>query len=102
MRYCTVYFFIVFFTCNYILFAQNSKDSNGKKQGKWVYLGSDKKSSGYGANVKVEEGNYTNGRKTGEWIKYYPDGKTVKLKGNYVNNRPEGNYIRYYSNGVMR
>ena len=102
MPHFTRYFLLILFIGANSLFAQNKKDSNGKKQGKWVYLGSDKKSSCYGANVKVEEGYYTNGRKTGEWIKYHPDGKTVKLKGNYVNNRPEGNYSRYYSNGVMR
>jgi len=102
MRHFTLYFLLILFTGSNSLFAQNKKDSNGQKQGKWIYLGSDKKSSGYGANVKVEEGNYINGRKTGEWIKYHPDGKTIKLKGNYQNNRPEGAYSRYYSNGVLR
>jgi len=102
MRKIILFLSLLLLLGNSALYAQNKKNSNGQKHGKWVYFGADKKSSGYGANVKVEEGNYTNGRKTGEWIKYHPDGKTIKIKGNYVNNRPEGNYTRYYSNGVMR
>jgi len=102
MRHFILLFFLLFFVGNSMLYAQNKKDSNGLKQGKWVYLGADRILSGYGATTKIEEGNYTNGRKTGEWIKYHFDGKTIKLKGNYVNNRPEGNYTRYYSNGVIR
>ena len=102
MSHFTQYFLLILFIGSYSLFAQNKKDSNGLKQGRWIYLGADKKASGYGAKVKVEEGNYINGRKTGEWIKYHPDGKTIKLKGQYKNNRPEGAYSRYYSNGVLR
>lgn len=102
-----MFYFRIYLFCFSLLsvnpfFCQNKKDSKGLKQGKWVYTGKDKKGSGYGANIKFEEGNYYNDRKTGEWVKFHPDGKTIKLKGNYVNNRPEGMYYRYYSNGVIR
>jgi hypothetical protein len=83
-------------------FSQNLTDANGKKQGHWIILGNNKPESGYGAQVKFEEGDYKDGRKTGTWTKYYADGKTPKLKGTYINNRPEGVYYKYYSNGTIK
>lgn len=83
-------------------YAQNLKDENGKKHGKWVVKGKDRPKSGYGSDVIIEEGTYEHGRKIGVWIKYNKDGKTIKLKGNYVNNRPKGNYTRYFTNGKIK
>jgi len=84
------------------LSAQNLRDEQGKKHGKWVIKGKDRPRSGYDADVVIEEGTYDHGRKTGIWIKYNKDGKTIKLKGNYVNNRPKGNYTRYFKNGKIK
>jgi hypothetical protein len=86
----------------YTIAQLNRVDANGKKQGHWVYTGKDRPSSGYKQDVKVEEGDYKDNRKVGMWIKYYPDGKTPKLKGEYVNNRPEGSYVKYHSNGKIK
>lgn len=77
----------------------NKKDSNGKKQGKWVCLGKDRPKEGFPANGKIEEGVYKNNRKEGVWIKYYQDGVTPKLKGEYSDNRPQGEYFKYFPNG---
>lgn len=82
--------------------AQNAKDNNGKKHGKWVVRGKDKPSLGYADDAVVEKGTYSHGRKIGTWLKFHKDGKTVKLKGNYENNRPSGNYTRYYVNGNIK
>jgi antitoxin component YwqK of YwqJK toxin-antitoxin module len=96
----SICFLLVF--ANGFVFAQNVTDANNKKQGHWVITGKDRPSSGYGQQVKVEEGDYQDGRKAGTWTKYYDDGKTPKLKGTYVNNRPEGEYEKYYSNGTIK
>lgn len=80
----------------------NKKDENGKKQGRWLYLGKDKPQEGYPADGKIEEGPYVDDRKEGIWIKYHTDGSTPKLKGEYKNNRPEGQYTKYYPNGKVR
>jgi len=96
------FFTVVSFMCSHFSWAQNLKDEDGKKHGKWVVRGKDRPKSGYASNAIIEEGTYHHGRKTGVWIKYNKDGKTVKLKGNYVNNRPNGNYTRYFSNGKVK
>lgn len=93
---------LVFIVKNQWLSAQNLRDEQGKKHGKWVIKGKDRPRSGYDADVVIEEGTYDHGRKTGIWIKYNKDGKTIKLKGNYVNNRPKGNYTRYFKNGKIK
>ena len=49
---------------------------DGKKQGKWIYLGKDRPTSGYPAEGKIEEGSYIDDRKEGEWVKYHSDGET--------------------------
>lgn len=33
----------------------NQKDAQGRKQGKWVYLGKDRPTAGYPAEGKIEE-----------------------------------------------
>ena len=75
---------------------------DGKKQGKWVYLGKDRPTSGYPAEGKIEEGSYVDDRKEGEWIKYHTDGATPKLKGTYENNRPNGPYVKYWPDGKIK
>lgn len=80
---------------------KNSRDGEGRKQGKWVYFGKDRPTEGFPADGKVEEGTYVNDRKEGTWVKYYNDGITPKLKGEYKNNRPEGEYIKLSPKGVI-
>ena len=77
-------------------------DSQGRKQGKWVYYGKDRPESGVPPEGKVEEGTYKDDRKEGVWIKYHNDGITPKLKGEYVNNRPMGSYTKYHANGKVK
>ncbi len=96
----TICFLSLFFCLG--LFAQNQRDENGKKDGKWVIKGKDRPKSGYASDAIIEEGTYSHGRKTGVWIKYNKDGVTIKLKGTYVNNRPKGNYTRYFTNGKVK
>lgn len=79
--------------------AQNLKDKDGKRTGKWIIYTS---KSGSSKDIKVEEGVFINGRKEGQWIKYFEDGKAPKLKGSYSNNRPDGEFIRYYKNGQIK
>lgn len=80
----------------------NQKDSQGKKQGRWIYFGKDRPQEGYPAEGKIEEGPYVDDRKEGLWIKYHNDGVTPKLKGEYVNNRPQGAYVKMYPNGKVK
>ena len=77
--------------------AQNLKNKDGKRTGKWIFY-----KSGSSKNLKVEEGVFVNGRKEGQWLKYHKDGKTIKLRGSYLNNRPDGDFIRYYENGGIK
>ncbi len=79
----------------------NQKDTQGKKQGKWIYFGKDRPAEGFPAEGKIEEGAYKDDRKEGIWIKYHNDGATPKLKGTYVNNRPQGSYTKLYPNGKV-
>ena len=80
----------------------NVIDVNGKKQGKWVYLGKDRPDLGYPLDGKIEEGTYKDDRKEGEWIKYHHDGVTPRLRGYYINNRPQGEYVKYHPNGKVK
>ena len=76
-----------------------------------TYYGKDLPNSNYNANTKVEEGILVKGKKEAMWTKYYPDGKTPKLKGKYVSNAPNGPYEKYgkqlgvtkhfYNNGTL-
>lgn len=75
---------------------------DGKKQGKWVYLGKDRPAEGYPSEGKIEEGSYVDDRKEGEWVKYHSDGSTPKLKGTYENNRPSGPYVKFWPDGKVR
>lgn len=80
----------------------NQRGSNGKKQGKWIYLGKDRPEEGYPMEGKIEEGTYEDDRKEGLWIRYHFDGRTPKLKGMYANNRPSGHYVKYFANGRIK
>ncbi len=80
----------------------NKVDTEGKKQGKWIYYGKDRPEEGYPANGKIEEGPYKDDRKEGLWIKYHNDGITPRLKGDYINNRPQGSYVKFHPNGKVK
>ncbi len=80
----------------------NKKDTEGRKQGRWIYFGKDRPQEGYPADGKIEEGDYKDDRKEGKWIKYHNDGETPKLVGEYVNNRPQGPYVKYFANGKVK
>lgn len=80
----------------------NQTDTQGRKQGKWIYFGKDRPEEGYPPNGKIEEGTFKDDRKEGLWIKYHNDGITPRLKGEYINNRPQGSYTKYYANGKVK
>lgn len=80
----------------------NETDPQGRKQGKWVFLGKDRPTLGYPENGKIEEGSYIDNRKEGVWVKYHNDGVTPKLKGEYKNNRPSGAYTKLYPDGTVQ
>lgn len=80
----------------------NKVDSEGRKQGLWVYLGKDQPEKGYPENGKIAEGPFVDDRKNGHWIIYHLDGKTPKTEGTYENNRPNGSYIKYHPNGKIK
>jgi antitoxin component YwqK of YwqJK toxin-antitoxin module len=86
--------------CSATLWAQNKRNVNGERHGKWTFTGKDYPNKNIPKTQKVEEGNYVNGRKEGTWTKFFPDGG-VQLKGSYNNNRPQGSYTRYYPNGQI-
>lgn len=89
---------LLFFSA--LTFAQNKRNADGERQGKWVFTGKDYPHKNLPKTQKVEEGYYVDGRKEGTWIKYFSDG-SIQLKGTYNNNRPEGPYTRYYPNGKI-
>lgn len=80
----------------------NKVDDQGRKQGKWIFLGKDRPEAGFPADGKIEEGSYVDDRKEGVWIKYHNDGVTPKIKGEYVNNRPSGQFTKLYPDGTVR
>ena len=92
--------------CPLFVFGQNDtinlKDSDGRKQGFWIYYGTDRPEAGYPAQGIIESGTYKDDRKEGIWTKYYSDGITPKLRGEYRNNRPDGVYEKFHVNGVVK
>lgn len=80
----------------------NQIDNQGRKQGKWIFLGKDQPEKGYPDEGKISEGPFKDDRKNGEWTMYYKDGITPKTKGVFINNRPNGNFVRYHQNGKPR
>ena len=67
-----------------------------------TYYGKDVPNSNYSPTAKVEEGNLFQGKKESLWTKYYPDGKTPKLKGYYIANEPNGSYEKFYPTGIIK
>lgn len=80
----------------------NQQDKEGKKQGKWVFLGKDQPEKGYPKDGKISEGTFKDDRKNGLWTMYYKDGMTPKTEGNFIDNRPNGPFIRYHQNGAIK
>ena len=81
---------------------KNFTDSQGKKQGPWIYFGKDMPEKGYPEEGKVKEGPYTDNRKHGVWTTYHKDGITPRVVGKYVNGRPKGDYTKSFSNGQIK
>ena len=79
----------------------NLTDSDGLKQGHWIFYGSDKHLPDYKPDQKVEEGRYINNRKVGVWTKYFTSGR-VQNEITYKNSRPFGYVKIYYANGNLR
>jgi antitoxin component YwqK of YwqJK toxin-antitoxin module len=80
----------------------NYTDPAGKRQGHWIIYGKmkpEKLKAGYGADSKVEEGEYKDSQKMGVWIEYFPTG-LKKSELTFVNNRPNGHAIMYNENGT--
>jgi len=94
--------FLIFFSNGFGQDTLNYYDQYGIKHGHWINYGKDVRNSAYPDSTKVEEGNYINGAKEGIWIKYYIDGKSIKLIGEFKKNRPSGNYSKYYENGSIK
>ena len=67
-----------------------------------TYYGKDVPNSNYKPTAKIEEGNLFQGKKESLWTKYYPDGKTPKLKGYYIANEPNGSYEKFYPTGIIK
>ena len=67
-----------------------------------TYYGKDVPNSNYKRTAKIEEGNLVQGKKESLWTKYYPDGKTPKLKGYYIANEPNGSYEKFYPTGIIK
>lgn len=80
----------------------NQIDTNGRKQGHWVFYGADKPEKGWCSSCKINEGTYKENRKVGVWTTYYQDGVTPKSKITYVNGRVNGAYKQYYPNGSIK
>lgn len=80
----------------------NQTDDDGKKQGKWIFLGKDQPEKGYPDDGKISEGTFVDNRKNGKWVMYYKDGVTPKTEGEFVNNRPNGPFIKYHQNGTVK
>jgi antitoxin component YwqK of YwqJK toxin-antitoxin module len=75
-------------------------DEQGRKQGRWIYLGKHKPEKGYAAESKIEEGDYKDNRKEGEWINYYKNG-SVMAKRNFVNGTIKGAFEKLSEDGVV-
>lgn len=67
-----------------------------------TYYGKDIPTSNYNPTTKVEEGMLVKGKKEAVWTKYYPDGKTPRLKGYYIADEPSGAYEKYYPTGAIK
>ncbi len=76
----------------------NVIENNSVKQGRWVYLGKDKKGKKYKFyknNQIVEDGYYENNKKVGLWKTYNSAGK-IESEMRFVNNEPNG-AVKFFS-----
>lgn len=86
----------------------NVTDSNGLKQGHWVFFGGDFPNSGVGATELLEEGDYSNNQKVGIWHRYASGGqvKSIMLfhidKKTAVSVRDQFYNYTYHSNGQLK
>jgi serine phosphatase RsbU (regulator of sigma subunit) len=77
----------------------NIVDKDSLRQGRWVFLGKDKKGKKYRyykAKQLVEDGDFQNGRKTGNWKTYHSNGK-LESELFYVNDVADGP-AKFYNN----
>ena len=95
--------FILLNLSTYILgFSQSNRPKTKSDTVFITYYGKDVPTSNYNATSKVEEGMLVKGKKEAIWIKYYPDGRTPRLKGNYIADEPNGYYEKFYPTGVIK
>jgi len=86
----------------------NVTDSNGSKQGHWVFLGSDFPNSGVGATELLEEGNYIDNQRVGLWYRYGANAqvKSIMLfhvdKKTAISVRDQFYNYQYHSNGQLK
>ncbi len=74
-------------------------DKNGLKQGRWVFLGKDKKGKKYRYfknSQIVEDGHFVDDKKTGIWKTYHSNGR-IESEIKYVNDIADG-LARFYNN----
>jgi len=74
-------------------------DAKGQEQGRWVYLGKDKKGKKYRYfknSQIVEDGHFKDGKKTGLWKTYHSNGR-IESEIRYVNGSPDGT-ARFFNN----
>lgn len=70
----------------------NVTDTEGKKQGKWIFFDN--------AGKKTDEGEYIDNKKEGVWKGYYPSGQ-LKHEITFDANRPNGPAKFYYEDGIV-
>ncbi|MCC7332144.1 MAG: SpoIIE family protein phosphatase [Flavobacteriales bacterium] len=81
----------------------NVIDEFGLKQGRWVYLGQDKKEAwfkDYQPNQIVEDGKYKDGKRTGNWSRYHTTGK-IQRETKYSNDTIDGMTKYYNKSGLL-
>ncbi len=93
---------LLFISCNLLGFTQSNRPKQKTDTIFITYYGKDVPNSNYNATAKVEEGLLVKEKKESLWTKYYPDGKTPRLKGNYIANEPNGEYEKFYPNGTIK
>ncbi len=86
----------------------NVLDSNGSKQGHWVFFGDDFPNSGVASNERLEEGDYIDNQKVGLWYRYGAGAqvKSIMLfhidKKTNVSVRDQFYNYQYHSNGQLK
>lgn len=86
----------------------NVLDSNGSKQGHWVFFGNDFPNSGVGSDELLEEGDYLDNQRVGLWYRYAAGAqvKSIMLfhidKKTNVSVRDQFYNYQYHSNGQLK